>query len=302
MSDAPKWLAADWGTTQLRLWAISESGSVSAPRQSADGMGKLSPSEFEPALLALAQDWLPGGKGRVVICGMAGAKTGWAEAPYAAVPCPPVGTVPKRAPTLAPGLEVYILPGLSQANPADVMRGEETQIAGYIAQNPKWDGVICLPGSHSKWAEISAGEVVSFRSFMTGELYAALSQHTVLRHSMPTGAPPMTEHFDQAVETGLARPEALAARLFSLRAEGLLNDLPNEVAAERLSGLLIGAELAAAKPYWLGREVVLIGAPALATRYKQALHALSVPARLADVESTTLAGLTAGFALLEPQT
>ena len=144
------------------------------------------------------------------------------------------------------------------------MRGEETQIAGYLAQNPDFDGVICLPGTHSKWVHVSAGEVVSFRTFMMGEMFSLLAKTSVLRHSIAeTGWD--EETFLTTLDQPLSRPEQLAAKLFSLRAESLLHSQTGDTARAKLSALLIGAELAAAKPYWLGQPIALIGAPAPAT-------------------------------------
>jgi 2-dehydro-3-deoxygalactonokinase len=170
------------------------------------------------------------------------------------------------------------------------MRGEETQIAGLIARKPRFDGVACLPGTHSKWAHVSAGEVVSFASFMTGELFGLLTEASVLRHS--TAGDGWSEpDFPEAVEETLARPERLAGRLFGIRAECLLTCLPPERARARLSGLLIGAELAGARSYWLGRDVALIGATRLSAAYRAALALCGVAARTCDATDMTLAGL-----------
>lgn len=287
----PSWIAVDWGTSNLRAWAMGEDG-VLATASSDQGMGTLTRDGFEPALLALIGDWLaPGKQTPVVACGMVGARQGWAEAPYRAVPCPPVAATGLCAvPTRDPRLNVQIVPGLSQAKPADVMRGEETQIAGVLALDPRFDGVICLPGTHSKWAHVSAGEVVSFQTFMTGEMFALLSAQSVLRHGIAAeGDDP--DAFDAAVAEAMARPERLAARLFSLRAEGLVNGLSSVTARARLSGLLIGAELAGAKPYWLGQRVRLIGAAGLVASYARALAAQGVTADLLPAAECTLAGL-----------
>lgn len=287
----PSWIAVDWGTSNLRAWAMGEDG-VLATASSDQGMGTLTRDGFEPALLALIGDWLvPGKQTPVVACGMVGARQGWAEAPYRAVPCPPVAVTGLCAvPTRDPRLNVQIVPGLSQAKPADVMRGEETQIAGVLALDPRFDGVICLPGTHSKWAHVSAGEVVSFQTFMTGEMFALLSAQSVLRHGIAAeGDDP--DAFDAAVAEAMARPERLAARLFSLRAEGLVNGLSAVTARARLSGLLIGAELAGAKPYWLGQRVRLIGTAGLVASYARALAAQGVTADLLPAAECTLAGL-----------
>lgn len=297
---AADWIAADWGTSRLRVWAMGADGAVLDRRESDAGMGGLAPEGFEPALLALIHDWLtPGRSTQVIACGMVGARQGWVEAAYRPLPCPPVGPPLTPAPVSDPRLSVAIVPGLSQTRPAaDVMRGEETQIAGVLAAAPNWDGVVCLPGTHSKWAEVSAGEVVSFRSFLTGELFALLAGHSVLRHGMGDGWD--EAGFDAGLAEGMARPEALTARLFGLRAEGLLSGLAPDTARARLSGLLIGAELAAAKPWWLGRDVVIVGEGRLAALYARGLAAQGVAARRAPAEAATLAGLARARSLAPP--
>jgi 2-dehydro-3-deoxygalactonokinase len=187
-------------------------------------------------------------------------------------------------------LTVRIAPGLKQARPADVMRGEETQIAGALALHPGFDGAMCLPGTHSKWAQISAGEVVSFQTHMTGEVFALLSQQSVLRHGM-AGSGWDEAAFDQGVADGMARPERLMASLFRLRAEGLIAGLSPDAARARLSGLLIGAELAAARAYWLGARVALVGSAGLTTLYARALAAQGVEALALTAQDCTIAGL-----------
>lgn len=293
----PDWIAADWGTSNLRVWAL-DAGGILAEASSDRGMGSLTTEGYEPALLDLIGDWLPQGRVTPVIaCGMVGARQGWREAAYRAVPCSPVdaGALTQVA-TRDPRIRFTIAPGLSQRQPADVMRGEETQIAGALALYPGFDGVICLPGTHSKWAHVSAGEVVSFQTFMTGELFALLSKQSVLRHGLAAeGADPADFDggaFDAGVSETLSRPERLAARLFGLRAEGLLAGLSPATGRSRLSGLLIGAELAAARPYWLGQRVALIGAPLLNDAYARALGAQGVGAETLDATACTLAGLS----------
>ncbi len=299
MTVTPDWIAVDWGTSNVRAWAMSASAAVLAEAGSDQGMGKLSRDGFEPALLDLIRDWT-NGPATVIACGMVGSRQGWVEAPYARTPCPatPVGFV--TAPTITPGLTVHVIPGIAQDQPADVMRGEETQIAGFLALNPNWDGVLCLPGTHTKWALVSAGEVISFQTFMTGEMFATLSTQTVLRHTVGT------EGWDDAafiaaLSDAIAKPERMAARLFSLRAEHLLHGLTPAIARARLSGLLIGAELAAARPYWLGQKIGVIGAGNVARLYVNALAQQSAPATMANAAAVTLAGLTAAYRRLKGQ-
>ena len=265
------WIAVDWGTSHLRAWAIGADGAVLDKAGSTDGMGSLAQADFEPALLRLIGPWLGDMPTPVIACGMVGAKQGWVEAPYRAVPCKPGEAAPITPATQDSRIRLHILPGVSQDSPADVMRGEETQTAGVIHENPNFDGILCLPGTHTKWIHISAAEIVSFRTMMTGELFALLSHHSVLRHSVG-GEDFDRDAFDSAVAETLSRPERLAQSLFNIRAEGLLHNQSNAAAQGRLSGLLIGAELAAAKPYWLGQQVLIGGAPALVALYERALQ------------------------------
>ncbi|WP_373295398.1 2-dehydro-3-deoxygalactonokinase [Neogemmobacter tilapiae] len=289
----PEWIAVDWGTSNLRAFAMGTDG-VLAQATSDEGMGKLARDQFEGALLRLIDGWLSTDKVTPVIaCGMVGARQGWVEAPYRSVPCLPVDKGGLMDVTVTdPRFTFAIVPGLSQANPADVMRGEETQIAGALALSPGFDGVLCLPGTHSKWAQVSADEVVSFQTMMTGEMFALLSGQSVLRHGMVDAKGWDDAAFDQGVSDALSRPERLAAMLFRLRAEGLLNGLSGDAAKARLSGLLIGAELAAARPYWLGQAVSLIGADKLSAAYARALLAQGVTARLLSGDECVLAGLS----------
>lgn len=290
------WIAVDWGTSNLRAWAVRD-GSAVAEATSDKGMGVLAPDAYEAALLDVIGPWLGGEPLRVVATGMVGARQGWREAPYATVPCAPLGTEAVRPDVADARLDVTILPGLAQEEPADVMRGEETQVAGYIAGDPGFDGIICLPGTHTKWVHVSAGEVVSFRTFMTGELFALLSTGSVLRHSVGEG---WDDHaFAEAVDDALGKPESIAARLFALRAESLLADLDRGAATARLSGLLIGAELAAARAYWLGRRIVLVGEDRQASHYARALASCGAVAETADAAQATLAGLAAAHARLK---
>ncbi len=286
-----EWIAVDWGTSNLRVWAMH--GDVVVARAQSDaGMGGLTREGFGPALAALTRDWNLSNDTPIIACGMIGSRQGWVEAPYASVPCAPLGGVMIKVPDK--GMNVRVIPGLKQENPSDVMRGEETQIAGFLALNQGWDGVICLPGTHAKWVQVSAGEVVSFQTFMTGELFALISGQSVLRHSVASDDWD-ADAFADAVSDMISRPEKLAARLFSIRADDLLQATPAATSRARLSGILIGAELAAARPYWLGQNVAIIGADATAGHYVAALAAQGVPATHADAERMTLSGLTAAY-------
>ena len=292
----PDWIAADWGTTALRVWAMA-GDRVLAARSSDEGMGKLLPDQFEAALLRLTHDWLGGDPLPVIACGMVGARQGWSEAAYRPVPCTPLGAPFHRVVPQDSRIAVQIVPGLSQADPADVMRGEETQIAGFLATEPGFDGILGLPGTHNKWAVVEGGQVTRFQTCMTGEVFALLAGQSVLRHGLGQGWDEAA--FVQAVTEAAARPEALMTELFALRARGLLQGYSGDAARTRLSGLLIGAELAATRSLWQGRSVALIGAGSLSQNYASALAALGQVARVTDGATITLAGLIAAHRMLQ---
>lgn len=294
---APDWVAVDWGTSNLRAFAMAADGLVLDRVQSDEGMAGLARDAFEPVLRALLDRWKLPAPCTVVACGMVGSRQGWQEAPYRAVPCPALVERPVPVATCGDDLNVWIVPGIKQDTPPDVMRGEETQIAGFLARNPDWDGILCLPGTHSKWVHVSAGEIVSFRTFMTGELFATISTQTVLRHSLGGDDLDMA-CFAEVISETLSRPESFAAKLFSLRAGDLLSGQSNAAARAKLSGALIGMELAAARPYWLGQRVALIGANGLSDLYARALERQGVMAERADARDITCAGLTAAHAAL----
>ena len=295
-----EWIAVDWGTSSLRVWIIGTDGQPFATEASGQGVGTLQNGDFEAALLDLIEPYLIADTALPVICcGVVGSRQGWSDAAYLSVPCAaPNGKTATRVACNDPRISVSILPGIKQITPPDVMCGEETQIAGFLQGNPDFAGVICLPGTHTKWVHISANEIVSFQTFMTGELFALLSKQSVLRHSVGNdGFDP--SKFETAVAEAIDRPQVLASKLFGLHAGALVADLDPVTARSRLSGLLIGVELAGARPYWLGQNVAIIADSAMAEPYRLGLAAQGVDAEIFDVASLTLNGLKAAYGSLK---
>lgn len=284
-----EWIAVDWGTSHLRVWAM-QGESVLDQAQSDRGMARVAKGDFQVALLDLIEGWLGREPVDVVACGMVGARQGWVEAPYSSVPCAAMPVDPIRVPDTDPRIRAFVVPGLKQLSPPDVMRGEETQIAGFLAGHQNWDGVICLPGTHTKWVQVSAGEVISFRTFMTGEMFELLQAQSVLKHSVGEGWDEAA--FVEAAADTLSKPEQLAARLFGLRAADLLHGQDAGTARARLSGLLIGAELAATRAYWLGQQIAIIGAEGLSGVYAMALQHQGAFVETTNSTQSTLAGLS----------
>lgn len=281
-SPDPDWIAVDCVTGPLRARAIGPDGAVLAEQRSDARPGAAAARSLAASLAGsrAGGDGLP-----VVACGLP-------EAPLRPVPCVPLDSLQ----TAADGA-LHLVPGLRQSKPgADLMRGGETLVAGYLAHDPDFDGVLCLPGAQSRWLRISAGEVVSFQTFLTGELIAQIAGLSSLRGAIGTGWDETA--FTEALADAISRPDRVAARLFGLQAEAVLAGLSPDAARARLWGMLIGQELAAARPYWLGQQVALVAEGPAATAYGAALAAQGLEAAQADADAALLAGLSAARALL----
>ena len=293
------WIAIDWGSSNLRVWALNNNNAILDSILSNDGMLGLASNEFEPLLLEKISKWGVGDANiPILCCGMVGAKQGWVEAPYASIPynlMQKADNVKVRCSDHR--LNVRILGGLRQDNPADVMRGEETQIRGFLSIFSNFDGIICLPGTHTKWVHVSAGEVISFRTFMSGELFDLLSKYSVLKHSVKSDDWNDKE-FRSAVSESISNPQKIFSDFFKLRADHLLKQVEQAELKSKLSGYIIGVELAGAKPYWLGQNIVILGNDNLSKIYKTALEGQGIFAQEIDATECTLNGLAQAFSLI----
>jgi 2-dehydro-3-deoxygalactonokinase len=287
-------IGLDWGTTSLRAYRVGRDGAVLDRRSREAGILKVERGDFAGALAAAAGDWLRAEPGLpVVAAGMVGSRQGWREVPY--VPCP--AGLAELAGALATvagpdGRTVWLVPGLAHAAAGfpDVMRGEETQILGALATAPG-DAPRCfvLPGTHSKWAWCARGRVERFATYMTGEVYDVLTRHSILGRLMAGDR----GHDAQAYARGLARARASAGAppgrllhdLFSARTLGLTAEVPAEGLRSYLSGLLIGAEAAAALTDAPPDGVTILGADALSARYAEAIAAAGARAVVGDADA-----------------
>ncbi len=301
-SPLPAVVAVDWGTSSLRAWVLGPDGAPLAETRSAEGMDVVAAGGFEAVLrarlgeLGAALDGLPRPL-PVVLCGMVGARQGWREAGYLEVPVPLLEVADGATAVAAEGLDARILPGLALRRPErhDVMRGEETQLLGLVLHEPEASGLVCMPGTHCKWVRLASGAVSDFTTVMTGELFALLSRDSILRHTLAGAAAsgePEAAGFRSGLAEGLAEPGLLGARLFSIRAGHLLAGIEGTEAADRLSGLLIGAEvgaaLAAAAP---DGPIRLVASGRLARLYDAAIRAAGREVRLVDADDAVRSGL-----------
>ncbi|SMQ64502.1 2-dehydro-3-deoxygalactonokinase [Devosia lucknowensis] len=302
MTETISWIAVDWGTSNLRSWGIDAGGEVVSTASSDQGMGKLAREQFPAALQAvLAQLAPPSTVTDIVVCGMAGARQGWLEAPYLDAPTDLSDLGRGAVHPEVPGTEfrVSILPGVCQREGGEnVMRGEETQLLGLASVTPGYEGLVCMPGTHSKWAQLEGTRITTFSTAMTGEMFELLKTHSVLRHSLvgELEGPERETGFQAGARAGLDHPEALLGQLFRVRASALLSGRTPDWCAGFLSGLLIGTEIAANRSQIGTDPVPLIGSAGLCALYARVLAMAGATGRVVDSTEVVLAGLKAARA------
>lgn len=284
------YLAIDWGTTNRRAWRVV-GGLTEACHEDDIGFGSVAPGGFGQAAATLREKL---GDLPMLVAGMAGARGGWVPAPY--LPCPldldtlAAGLVP------VPGERAWIVPGacLREGARADVIRGEETQFFGAVAAGlcPP-DALVCHPGTHNKWALIEGGRLARFRTVMTGEMFALLHKHSLLKAWLDRPAEPGAA-FAEGVALGL-EGRALTGDLFGARARVLLGTLEENDVSSYVSGLLIGADIRTGLAD-LGEAdgaVIVMGRGSLTRLFSTALDQIGRANREVDGEAAFLAGANA---------
>jgi 2-dehydro-3-deoxygalactonokinase len=244
----PAYVAVDWGTSSFRLWLLDAEDNVLAERRSGEGMTTAATTGFANVLESHLQTLQAPSDLPVIVCGMAGARQGWVEAGYVDVPARLSSILTGAVNVLDAARTVRILPGIAQRveTSPDVMRGEETQLLGALGPGATGTRSVCMPGTHSKWVNVAGDRVTGFSTFMTGELFDVISKHSILKHALDGAEAIDGEHpaFLKAVQMGRAEPAMLTHLLITVRSGQLLHGLDATAAAARLSGVLIGAEMA----------------------------------------------------------
>lgn len=285
---AARLIALDWGTSNLRASLLGDGGAVLQTRAAPGGVMAVPERRFEAALMALAGDWIDTHHCPLIASGMIGSRQGWQEAPY--VECPAgMATAAARLTRIAlqAGSTLHIVPGLScigADGQDDVMRGEETQLWGADLAA----GSCCvLPGTHAKWAWLGTGGTVkAFQTYMTGELYALLTQHGILGRLMQFGqARPAA--FEQGVQLGLAEHANASHVIFAARTAGLMGRIGADGLPDFLSGLLIGIEIGSATHHSAPAAVTVLGDEGLSARYETALGIAGIASTRAPDDATT---------------
>ena len=282
-------IAIDWGTSGFRAYRLDAQGTILDSRTAAKGILLVPGGRFPEVLEEQVGDWIAQGEAPLVMSGMVGSRQGWIEAPY--VQCP-AGfaeiAAAMREVRWQAGKEQrrgWIVPGLSCRDGSgvhDVMRGEEVQLLGASEELPA-AALVCLPGTHSKWVVMEKVRIIRFSTYMTGEVYAVLKQHSILGRMMEEG-----EVDFHAFTQGVARsgePGGLLHHLFGVRTRGLTGELGPAASASYLSGILIGHELRSAG----AKQVHILGAPQLAALYARAAGLLGIDARTLDPDAAVRA-------------
>ncbi|MCI5084312.1 MAG: 2-dehydro-3-deoxygalactonokinase [Rhodovulum sp.] len=274
------WIAVDWRADGLTVWPMGDGDAVLDQIDVPLGAPITDLSGFCAAILPHVEPFLSGTT--PVVVGGAPVALG---AGFVPVPCKPAELSPVVVTAGDPRLSIHLIPTVSQDQPADILQGTEALIAGYIADHPNFDGILCIPGPATKWCHISAEEIVSFQSFVSSELIAAL-------------APTLTNDFDRptllnSVQDAMSNPHRMASRLATLRAEQVLNPTDASDLAAGIAGTVIGVELAGARAYWLGQMVVVLGDGVLSEAYLAALQDAGAMVERASVDSLIPKGLTA---------
>lgn len=297
-SSSPVLAAVDWGTTRLRIWLLDDCGGVVAERRSNEGLSVASTQGYEKTLERHLEELQAPSDLPVMICGMAGSRQGWIEAPY--VGCPARLDEILMSAVAVPGTErsIRIVPGVARHSDdsPDVMRGEETQLAGIAGCIAEGEHLVCMPGTHSKWIRTKDGVIETFSTWLTGELFELLSTGSILRHSIAPGSAGVAAGdpaFRKWFLDAFAAPEMLTGRLFRIRAAMLLNGTSAEESAAALSGLLIGSEIGAAHRSmgYDGNAVHLIASGPLARLYQSAFTHAGMRVVVSDADAAVRTGL-----------
>jgi 2-dehydro-3-deoxygalactonokinase len=280
--DDVRLIAIDWGTSAARAYALGDHGNIVSVRSAPLGVQRVAGGGFADALRVLCGGELPDDV-PLIASGMIGSRQGWVEAPYCR--CPAGFEAIAASLKGVPGTRLFIVPGLlcEDTGVPDVIRGEETQVFGALSERIVARQVIVLPGTHSKWVIAGPKGVETFATFMTGELYAVLREHSILGRLALAGVDDAA--LDRGVRHSLRPDAALTYDLFSARTLVLTEALAPTGVDDYLSGLLLGAEIAGARA-WLARQglaratVMLLGDAALSVRYRRALALAEIDAVL----------------------
>lgn len=240
-------IGVDWGTSTMRSYLIDNSGGIKKSIYSDNGILNLENKDYAAVLISqLNTLGVEGGVFPLILSGMITSKEGWMETPY--IKCPAsVENLSENMSLLNHDVlgPVWFVPGVKQLSPEpDIMRGEETQLAGIGKQG---NILVILPGTHSKWVTLKDGTIQKFKTFMTGDVYSAMLSHTILktlpddRWSDDLFRSGVKNSFDRCRKGG-----SILSGMFQVRVQTILGLTLEQGGRSFLSGILIGGEIAEA--------------------------------------------------------
>ncbi|WP_020568210.1 2-dehydro-3-deoxygalactonokinase [Neolewinella persica] len=277
-------ISCDWGTTNFRLrLVVTDSLAVLAERTTELGVRELNERfrlsgesdrcSFFVAYLRTQIAKLPSAHhgAPIVISGMASANIGMRDLAYGNLPIGAEGANFIFEDLISwPGQQVRLISGIKSAT--GMMRGEETQALGLLEiMSGSKDGVLLLPGTHSKHLTFENDQFTDFTSFMTGELFEIISKKSILSNSVAPGEWNVQtgDSFREGVRQGFKN--GFSSHLFAIRAGQVLRQTDVTDNFYLLSGLLIGDELAHL-PHDHAQRIYLAGSGPLFRLYRNALE------------------------------
>ncbi|MGB6105838.1 MAG: 2-dehydro-3-deoxygalactonokinase [Pusillimonas sp.] len=295
-------IAVDWGTSRLRAYLLDKNGQILAQESGNVGVMTIRQGGFSEVLEEMVGPWLAQGAGPVFMSGMVGSRQGWAEAPY--VQCPAsLDDIAAGVASVHWGNDrsAFIVPGLAcidNNGVPDFLRGEETQALGALHDLPSGELSLYLPGTHSKHLHVRDGNIESFVTHMTGEIYSVMRSHSILGRIMD-GID--TDMDTPAFDAGLRRARdsgGLSHHLFGVRARALAGELSSTETASYLSGILIGHEVSTTDTK---RQIFIVGAEKLSELYLRAFEFAGANAELVEPDIAALGLYRVARAFAETQ-
>ena len=294
-----RFVAIDWGSSNFRAYRVTSTGRVLERLATGEGVANLTREGMAKAVAVVAARW-PSETDALFCCGMIGSSVGWAEVPYLKCPISPEQIALQMTPMEIQGQTILVSPGLtcrSEDGSPDVIRGEEVLCLGSLRGNDLFSqgrGLLCLPGTHTKWVAIEDGSIHAFSTSLVGELYGALSTSNVFRNHLQ-GTASVSEAFLRGVDYG-ASGGGLTRLLFTVRSRSVLGELPHDDAPSYASGVLIGNDIRDAthvyRRVFETAPLCLVGEPELCELYQAALRHLGKSTTVTPAESACIRGFS----------
>lgn len=294
-------ICGNWGNTNLRAFAMDQSGAVVSDFRTGPGVLGLSAIEQAEVWFELTASWTAvAPNARHLLCGAVGSNIGWLETGYLSCPSPLAILGKAVSWRTVRNIEIGIVPGLAATTPfgePDRLRGEEMELLGWLTKARVDRAIVCLPGTHSKWVKFEEGEVQGFMTGFAGELFSLLEAHSILVGQTPQSINEM--EFMAGLDLGFAAHTDLMHSLFSVRSRQISGELHAEHARSFLSGLITAADISGALGQFEqgSHELTIIASPTLGEAYRLGFERRGVSVQVTDsLEASVL-----GFSALQSQ-